>query len=172
VSAARRAVTLLSLASLSSPALAPAEPLAREVPLFAITKSENKNHVVYALHLDARCVPAGDTPIRPFWRMLEKGAAVVEPLLAREERAYGVARQRVSSDVVRMTLRAMPDREITVITWRAGDTCAAAAWTTVAGARARLVEVHAVLAWPFGVDHLLVRGVTREGRTVEEAVDP
>jgi hypothetical protein len=104
--------------------------------------------------------------------MLEKGPTVTEPLLSREERAYGIARQSVSSDVVRMALRAMPDREITVMTWRSGETCAAAAWMNISGVRARLLEVHAVLTWPFGVDHLVLHGVTRDRRPLEEIVEP
>jgi hypothetical protein len=158
------------LAVVAAPSLARGEP-ARELPLFTVTKSENKNHVVYALRLDGRCLPAGDAPVHPYWRMLEKGPGVTEPLLAREERAYGIGRQSVASDVVRMALRAVPDREITVITWRAGDTCAAAAWMTIAGTRARLVDVHVVLSWPFGVDHIVLSGVTRDRRPVEETLD-
>jgi hypothetical protein len=112
------------------------------------------------------------SPIHAYWRMLEKGPGVTEPLLPREERAYGVARQAVASDVVRMALRAMPDREITVITWRAGDICAAAAWMNISGVRARLLDVHVVLTWPFGVDHIVLNGVTRDRRPLEEIVEP
>jgi hypothetical protein len=163
-------VGLLSI--VAAPSLARAEPVTREIPLFTVTKSENKNQVVYALRVDERCLPAADLPIHPYWRMLEKGPTVTEPLLAREEQAYGVARQSVSSDVVRMALRAMPDREITVITWRAGETCAAAAWMSVGGVRARLVDVHVVLSWPFGVHHIALSGVTRERRAAFEIVEP
>jgi hypothetical protein len=170
VSDVHRLVGLLAI--VAAPSLARGESVVHEVPLFTITKSENKNHVVYALRLNARCLPAGDAPIHPYWRLLEKGPFVTEPLLAREERAYGVARQSVAADVVRMALRAMPDREITVITWRAGETCAAAAWVSISGTRARLLDVHVVLTWPFGVDHIVLNGVTRDRRALEEIVEP
>ena len=52
------------------------------------SKRENKNEVVYAVHLDENCAPAGATPVFAFWRMHEKGPAVIEPLLDREQRAY------------------------------------------------------------------------------------
>jgi hypothetical protein len=162
----------MTLLCVSAVAHAAPEPgAAREIPLFAVSKSENRNFVAYALRVDERCRPIGGAPVRAYWRMLEKGGGT-EPLLAREERAYGIARQAIASDVVRLSLRAMPGREITVISWRVGDTCAAAAWTTVANVPARLLEVHAVLQWPIGVDHLVVRGVSRSGRAVEELVDP
>jgi hypothetical protein len=144
----------------------------REIPLFIVTKSENRNHVVYALRVDERCMPLADAPIHPYWRMLEKGPQATEPLLSREERAYGVMKETVKSDVVRFTLHALPDREITVLAWRAGEACSAAAWTRISGARARVLEVHAVLTWPFGVHHLVLRGTTREGRLVEETIEP
>jgi hypothetical protein len=50
---------------------------------------------VYAIHLDSQCVPVGDAPVYAFWHMQEKGPAVIEPLLSRVERAYGIASQRV-----------------------------------------------------------------------------
>jgi len=80
--------------------------------LFTISKSENKNEVVYAIHLDAQCAPVGDAPVYAFWRMNEKGPAVIEPLLAREARAYGIGRQRVlargsGESKVELTLRAL-----------------------------------------------------------------
>jgi Domain of unknown function (DUF4833) len=162
--------TTLGLAVARPAPAAPADG-AREVPLFLVTKSENKNRVVYALRVDDKCAPLGDAPVRAYWQMLEKGADVTEPLLSREERAYGL-RQSVRSDVVRMSLNALPEREITIITWRAAGACMAAAWTTVRTERARLVDVHAVLAWPFGIAHLVVQGRTRDGRLVEEIVEP
>ena len=160
----------LTFATARPAAAAPADGLV-EVPLFLVTKSENRNRVLYALRVDAKCMPVGEAPIRPYWQMFEKGANVTEPLLSREERAYGL-HQTVRSDVVRMTLNALPEREITVITWRSSGACMAAAWTTVRGERARLVDVHAVLAWPIGIDHLVVQGRTRDGRLVEEIVEP
>jgi Domain of unknown function (DUF4833) len=170
-----RAFVMILTASLGLTAArpSPAAPAdgPREVPLFLVTKSENRNRVLYVLRLDEKCAPVGEAPVRAYWQMLEKGVSVTEPLLSREDRAYGL-RQTLRSDVVRLSLNALPDREITVITWRAAGACMAAAWTTLRGERARLVEVHAVLSWPFGIDHVVVQGQTREGRLVEETVQP
>lgn len=37
--------------------------------LFTISKSENKNEVVFGIHLDERCIPVGDAPVFAFWRI-------------------------------------------------------------------------------------------------------
>jgi hypothetical protein len=35
-----------------------------------------------------------------------------------------------------------------------------------------LIDVHVVLAWPFGIGHIVLRGVTRDRRALEEIVEP
>jgi hypothetical protein len=130
--------------------------------LFSISKSENKNEVVYAVHLDAQCAPVGDAPVFAFWRMNEKGPAVVEPLLKREEPAYGIGRQRVLSrdsdgGKVEMTLRALPSRPIVVETKRLEGRCQAWSALTIAGENAYLYNVYVKLR-ELGVDSLLLSG--------------
>jgi hypothetical protein len=143
-----------------------------EVSLFAVTKSQNKNRVVYALGLSDQCSPASASPVRPYWRMLERGAGVTEPLLDRERGAYGVHHQNVTQDRVKLALNALPGREIVVVTSRAGDACAASASLLMGSTWARLLSVHVVLAWPFGVDRLVIRGQLPDGRVLEEIVHP
>src|ERR1700733_7408049 len=112
---------LLALAAMVVPGALFAAPAdsprlgAHDAPqVFSIAKSENKNRVAYALRLDERCAPVGAAPLAPYWRMLEKGPTVTEPLLPREEQAYGIAAQSVKAGVVRVTLRALEGREIAV----------------------------------------------------------
>src|SRR3954471_2332361 len=70
---------------------------ASELPsAFFISKSENRNQVHYAVAVDASCAPAGDTPVHPYWRLLEEGPALTSPLLEREQQVYGIASQRVT----------------------------------------------------------------------------
>jgi hypothetical protein len=151
-------------------------PTRGEVDLFLISKSENKNQVAYKVRLDDACRPDGAAPVFARWRMLERSSTAVEPLLAVEEAAYGVARQEVvergeGGGVVRLTLRALPDRVIVVRAARRGAACVAEASTRIEGTPARLFGVHARLAWPFGLDALEITGwAERDGRVVRETV--
>src|SRR5215472_4907849 len=67
------------------------------VPLFSISKSENKNQVQYAIRVDDSCAPVGRAPVFAYWRMLERGPTQYEQLLPREEKAYGIASQVVAT---------------------------------------------------------------------------
>jgi hypothetical protein len=143
--------------------------------LFSISKSENKNEVVYAVHLDEHCAPLGDAPVFAYWRMREKGAGVLERLLPHEEPAYGIAHQRViarGSDggSLDIALHAIPNRHILVQTQRQDTTCRAWSKLPIAGEDAYLYNVHVRLK-PFGVDHLVLSGWTTDGaRLVHERV--
>jgi Domain of unknown function (DUF4833) len=147
-------------------------------PLFSISKSENRNQVAFAVRLDAACRPVGKAPVYAYWRMLERSPEAVEPLLAMEEAAYGIASQRVVDlgevgGVVRVALRALPSRDILVRTSQKDATCVAEAATRIEGTPARLFNVHARIAWPFGVDSLLITGwAENDGRVVRETMHP
>ncbi len=162
-------------------------------PLFSISKTENKNYVQFAERLDAACAPLGSAPVFAFWRMLERDPGAVEPLLPREEPAYGIASQSVidakgenvgvlsarrlidakrenSGPSVRVALRALPAAPLLVESWRGADgKCEAAARLPIAGVEARLFNVHAVVRWPFGIARLLVSGWSlADGRAVRD----
>jgi len=147
--------------------------------LFSISKSENRNYVQYAERLDASCAPAGDRPVFAYWQMLEHGPVAVEPLLARERPAYGLASQTVverhdGHGSVRVILHALPDAPLLVESWRdRNGVCQASAQTPIAGVAARLFNVHAVLRWPFGVARILVSGwAVADGQVVHDARMP
>jgi Domain of unknown function (DUF4833) len=136
-----------------------------------VSKSENKNQVHYGLHLDDSCGFAGSAPVYPYWRMLEKGPNDTEPLLEREQRAYGIERQDVQGDVVRVTLRALPNRPIGVRVLRAVDgSCTATAETTISGRAARLFNVHVALGF-LHVDHLVLQGWAADGVVMRERLE-
>jgi hypothetical protein len=139
--------------------------------VFFASKSENKNQVHYGVKLGDQCVFASDAPVYAYWRMLEKGPSVTEPLLAREQRGYGIAHQEVVGDTVRVTLRAIPNRPITIhISKNADGSCTASAETTIAGALARVYSVYIALGF-LRVDHLLLNGVV-SGQVVSERLKP
>jgi hypothetical protein len=163
--------------------LAPRAPCegAREVrSVFFISKSENKNQVHYGIRLDDRCAPFGAAPVYAYWRMLERDARAVEPLLDREVAAYGIRDQSIVSraeggGVVRIVLRALPSRAIVITTSArdVGDGCTATASFVIGGAPAHLTSIHAQLRWPFGVDHLIVTGrALSDGHAVAEKITP
>jgi hypothetical protein len=151
--------------------------------VFFIAKSENKNQVHYGVHLDEACAPVGIAPLFAYWRMLEKGPGAVEPLLFQEEAAYGFAsqqllgRDRDGRGRILASLRALPSRPIVVAVARAaagpGDRCLATATTTIAGQTATLSSVYAQIAWPFGVEALVLTGrALSDGRELRERIRP
>lgn len=139
------------------------------VPLFTIGKSQNKNQVQYAIHVDGQCVPVPGNPVFAYWRMLEVGPASVEPLTPRELSAYGPASQVVTTrnptgGKVRLVLRALPARPIFVETRRSSDgTCKALATVAIAGSTARLFDVYVKLTWHLSVEYLRLRGWSLDG---------
>lgn len=159
------------LAILSAVSLVGAAPARSEVSsAFAIAKSGNHNQVHYAVGVDSECTPAGTAPVRPYWRMLEKSADATEPLLSREERAFGVGEQHVTAHDVHMVLRAMPKRAITIETARAANgSCTAIATMTISGATARLTDIF-VKEKLFGAEYVELHGVTDGGGVVRERV--
>jgi hypothetical protein len=152
---------------------------AASVPLFSISKTENRNYVQFAERLDGDCAPAGDVPVHAYWRMLERSPSAVEALLPHEQPAYGIASQSVlergpGRGLVRVTLRALRASPLLVESYRATNgACEAAARTSIAGVDARLFNVHAVLKWPFGIAHLLVSGWSlADGHAVRDVRAP
>jgi hypothetical protein len=167
---------LLGLALLAAPAHA--DDARQEIPsAFFIAKSENKNQVHFAVAVDSKCAPLGDAPVRPYWLMLEKGPAVTEPLLAREQGPYGLASQQVLTRTadggsVRVTLKAVPARPVTIETMRESDgTCSYHTHMTIASKAGRLQYVYVKLAF-VSIDYLLLVGKDDEGGELKERIDP
>jgi hypothetical protein len=146
-------------------------PTGKVVPVFSIAKSQNKNQVQYVVRVDDQCKPTSPAPLSAYWRMLELGPTQTEPLLSREQRAYGLASQVfVAGDrnggQVRAVLNALPDRPVIVVTSRGRDgACQALATLTIAGVPAHLFNVYVQLKWD-GVDYLLLRGWSMDGSHV------
>lgn len=146
----------------------------RDASLFSVTKSENRNEVIYAIRLDAHCAPIGEAPVYAFWRMNERGGTS-EPLLHREEAAYGIHTQRVlahdaDGGAVDVTLRALPSRHIMVRARRHDATCETTSTLVIAGAQASLTNIDVKLK-PFGVDYIVVSGRTTNS-VVREKIQP
>lgn len=165
-------VALVPLDSYATTAAADQPPASGAfVPAFSIAKSENKNQVQYVVRVDDQCTPIGPAPVSAYWRMLESGPTQTAPILPREVVAYGLASQAVvanatSGTAVRIVLKAMPSRPLTIVTSRGGDgVCRAVATISIAGASAHLFNVYVHLKWD-GVDYLLLRGWSLDGSHV------
>jgi len=165
----------MALVSSRAPAEASSPNSCDGVTLFTISKSENRNEVVYAVRVDENCFPMGTTPIFAYWRMHEHGPTVTEPLLGVEEPAYGIARERVMAlgadgGTFEIALRAIPNRPIVVQTKRQDGSCHAWATVSIAGKEAILFNVYARLRW-LGVEYLLLSGWTIDRtRVVHEKI--
>lgn len=144
-----------------------------ELPsVLVITKSSNRNQVHYAALVDEACAPAGQSPVHPYWLMRERGPLVTEALSDREQRVLGLEYQEVAGETVQFALRGMPARTFTVHTSRAADgRCAAWVGAAIAGAPARVASVF-VQQKMFGVDYVLLSGVSETGAVVRERVVP
>ena len=170
----------LGLGLAAAPAAAPKQQAhTLSLSLFTIGKSQNKNQVQYAVHVDGQCVPVSAAPVFAYWRMLELGPNRVEPLLPREVGAYGPASQLVTTrgadgGKIRLVLRALHDRPIVVETRRAADgTCGALATVSIADSSAHLFNVYVKLTWHLSVDYLLLRGWSIDGtRVLSEKLRP
>ncbi len=133
----------------------------------AIAKSNNKNQVHYAVQVDASCAPMSGAPVRAYWRMLEKSSDATESLSGSEERAFGIERQDIDGDAVRVVLRGLHSRTFTIHTWRTSDGCAASTSTNIAGTPARIASVYVKLKL-FGVDYVQLTGYGPDGAVVRE----
>jgi hypothetical protein len=144
-----------------------------ELPsILVIAKSSNRNQVRYAALVDEMCAPAGQSPVRPYWLMLERGPDATEPLQPREEGLLGVARQQVSGDTVQFALRGMPSRTFTVHTVRGSDgRCTSWVGTSIAGVPTHVTGVYAQQSL-LGIDYVLLTGRSDDGKVLHESVSP
>lgn len=158
--------------------IAGALPTATTSSLFHIDKSENRNQVHYAAHVDDACRPLGGHPIYGYWRELERGPSIVSALLERERPAYGLAEPRrierwPAGGRVQLSLRALPARPVTIELFRAGASCAARAFVAIQKQVAMLTSVYVDMGPLFSVDRVVVRGLRLvDGAAIAETLQP
>jgi hypothetical protein len=165
---------LTALPLLASPSRESPVPRPSELPsAMVIAKSSNRNQVHYAVAVNESCVPAGPAPVRPYWRMRERGPSVTEPLQAAEQRVLGVDHQEVSGSAVQFALTGMPGRQFTVHSMQAGPgRCVSWVGTTIAGTPARLGSIFVQQGFFGSVDYVLLKGTADDGSVVSERVSP
>jgi len=158
---------LVSAFLLAAPSTTRAAQPSEIASALAIQKSTNKNQVHYAVAVDDTCTPAGAAPVHAYWRMLEKSPDATESLSRGEERAFGIEKQDVDHDDVRIVLRGLPARTITIHTHADGGKCVASATTTINGVSARISSVFVKITL-FGVDYVQLTGLADDGTVVKE----
>jgi hypothetical protein len=173
------AVLSVACVAWSAARVAADEPLLRGhdvATAFSIRRSVNRNRVDYGVRVSAACRADGAEPVFPYWRMLETDGGV-EPLLLREEPAYGVASQTVRAGsqgrVVDVQLRAVSDRQVTVRLEQRGAQCSGRGVMRIAGVDARVSDIFVAMASALRVDRVELRGVALDGgRRVDETLRP
>ena len=98
--------TLLILLLLPLPAWS------KELPLFVIQRSKNKNEVHYQLTVDDRCHIATDKPVDAFWKLLEDSPEKTKPLTDVDRLAYGVVNQKVAENWVTFQIKPLEERRV------------------------------------------------------------
>ncbi len=168
----------------SAPASAePPKPAGQAAPArstdsaFFIARGKNRNQVHYGVRVGEDCKPTGAQPVHAYWRMLEKGEGVTEPLLGIEGPAYGLKdTQQVEATPdgwrVRVWLRAHPDRPIDVTVAREQGRCAARASMKMDGTVAQIDRIFVKEKWPAGVAFVMLSGVAADGRSVRGVIRP
>lgn len=144
-----------------------------ELPtVMVVTKSDNRNELHYGVVVDDACAPKGNTPLQPYWLMVEKGPHRTEPLSNREASLLGITHQEVDGNHVRFVVNAMPERAFTAqLDHAANGTCTSSVDSIVAGVPARIVSVYAKLGF-LSVDYVELTGRANDGRIVQERVHP
>jgi hypothetical protein len=151
-------------------------PWATVQSVFHISKSENRNEVHYAVRVDAACHAVGRQPVFGYWRDFEKGPRAVSPLLSHEQPAYGLTpprsiEQTDTGSRIRISLRAFPERALTVETQRQSASCAARAVTTIQNQPAMLNSIFVQIGFLFSVEYAIARGLRlSDGSPVQEKI--
>lgn len=141
---------------------------------FVISKNIDHNVVEYGIHLDKDCLPIGSEPMYAYWRQYDKGPNITEDLNFLDKTVYGIKDQSVlhrgSDDArIRLTVKAAPDRPVTIIIKKTDGKCSAESLGTISGTTARLKEVYVHVAGIMSVDWVEIRG-TANGQPIVERV--
>jgi hypothetical protein len=171
------ALIALGLACAAAHVQAQALPSTPIDSVFHIAKSENRNQVHYAIDVDERCRPRGKAPVRGYWREYEEGPRVRDTLRDHQQRAYGLTAPRaitIADDGgdVRVSLRALRERPLRVVTFREADRCRARTFTPINKQPAILTSIYVELGFLYSIDYILLRGVrVSDGKPIEERIE-
>jgi hypothetical protein len=141
---------------------------------FVIAKNLDRDVVEYGIHLDKDCLPIGDEPMYAYWRQYEQGPNVTEDLNLLDRTVYGIGKQSVLSkgggdSRLSLTVKAAPDRPVTIIVKKVEGKCTAEPLGKISGQVARLTTVFVHVAGWMSVDWVEIRGLLN-GQPIVERV--
>lgn len=84
----------------------------KELPLFFIQRSKNKNEVHYRLNVDDRCQIVTEKPVGAFWKLLQESPEKTKLLTEFDHIAYGAVNQKVDDNWVSFNLRPLEERRV------------------------------------------------------------
>jgi hypothetical protein len=132
--------------------------------LFYIAKSNNRDRVDYGMRLDAACHPAGEDPVFPYWRNLERTPVTRHSLGFFARAAYGVSYQKTARTTPTGSDHGLRLKQVDRVIWvttSRGESgrCTAIVRTRIAGVEnAELDSFYAKLGGPFSVDYVDIKG--------------
>ena len=140
--------------------------------LFFVRRNTNRNEVHYAIATtgEERTL-SGPAPVTGYWRMLEKGPDITEPITIFEQMAFGIASQQVNGPTVQVKLTALPDRVIDIERTK-DNTGHFTAYTTMDGSKAQLTDFYVFAEAAFimpKVKYIEIHGI-KDGLPVTERI--
>lgn len=133
--------------------------------VFYIEKSNDKDHVDYAIRLDQHCTPTSDGAMFPYWRELQHDPPTgSHPLKGLQYMAYGFSDQRIQKKKrvggEYLAKLKQVDRVLLIVTKQGPDGyCTATAYTTIKGVKnARLDHIYVKVAGMMSADWVDVYG--------------
>ena len=144
--------------------------------VFHVAKSENKNQVHYALHLDAQCKPMGKRPVFAYWQRLREGKRVDDQLTGLGTTVYGASDEQTiiarsqGATGVEMFVKALKAVRINIEVQKTPQGCRAVPYVTILKQRARLSHAFLQLgAWGLTVKYVDVVGFrVSDGKRIAE----
>lgn len=94
----------------------PLQSWSKELDLFFIQRSKNKNEVHYRLDVGENCRIASKEPVTGFWKMLEKGPNAIKTLSGFDLLAYKAENQKVNNNWVHFNIKGLKNRLIKATT--------------------------------------------------------
>jgi len=141
--------------------------------VFFVAKSQNQNQVPYGVQLDERCRSTGHRPVVSYWRMLEEGRGIFEPLTKRERSYFGIAWQdpepRSEGGTIELAVRGLK-RHLRIVVESTEKGCRARALTRIGAAAAVLDKVWAQIGF-FRLSYVDLIGHLLDGERVRERID-
>ena len=96
--------------------IVPLHSFGKELDIFFIRRSKNKNEVHYQMNVDNNCKVVDNDPVTEIWKLLEEGTNKTKPLSMFDRLAYDAENQEIVGNWVHFNLKALGSRLIRATT--------------------------------------------------------